>query len=105
MKTLRSHVRCYDRFATQKRIAAAALLTVAGIGASFAFTGSAEAAEIKQLPRVVVTGKAQKIAQLPRVVVEGRRVSEATRFADASGIRRVSLESTQALKKQTEAGI
>lgn len=42
--------------------------------------------EVKQLPRVVITGKAQQVVlQLPRVVVEGRSVQSSGSLLASNG--------------------
>ena len=65
-------VYCYDRFATLKRLGAAAFL-IFGAGAVLATSLPAHAAtKVEVLPRVVVTGKAVRPEVLPRVVVTGR---------------------------------
>lgn len=73
---------------TRSLIQALVAIALAAAGTSQATT---QKPEIKQLPRVVVTGKSlqsQQIAQLPRVVIEGRslerQLAERTALAAAA---------------------
>lgn len=83
-------IRCYDRFATLKRIAALVGVTT-GIAAGLLLALPARAAQaeaqVHKLPTVVISGKstrtvaAAEVRSLPTVVVNGRRAIDGQQVA------------------------
>ncbi|MBO9686284.1 hypothetical protein [Roseateles chitosanitabidus] len=83
-------IRCYDRFATIKRIAALVGVTT-GIAAGLLLALPARAAQpqpqVQKLPTVVISGKstrtvaANEVRSLPTVVVTGRRAIDGQQVA------------------------
>ncbi|WP_343628879.1 hypothetical protein [Roseateles sp.] len=79
-------IRCYDRFANLKRIAALIGVTT-GIAAGLLLALPARAAQpqalaqaqVQKLPTVVISGKATR--SLPTVVVTGRRAIDGQQVA------------------------
>lgn len=81
-------IRCYDRFANLKRIAALIGVTT-GIAAGLLLALPARAAQpqVQKLPTVIISGKATRtvavdeVRSLPTVVVTGRRAIDGQQVA------------------------